>query len=250
MQQSNKYIIIFTLIMTIIVGGLLALANQLLKPAQIKSIELDTKRQILSAVMEVGKKDDVLGIYEKRIRSIVVDINGEEITTDEKGQPIEAEKIDVAKYFKLDYKKRLFPVFKYVNESNPDKVEAYILPVYGSGLWDRIWGFVALDEELKKIKGVSFGHKGETPGLGARITEKDIQQRYVGKDIYNSAGQFVSVEMQKGENGGGEASIQAYADKPNQVDGMSGATLTGRGVNDMLRKYLDYYQKYIKKNRK
>jgi len=73
-QRSNTYILVFTAIMTIIIGGVLSLASQLLGPAQKKSIELDTKSQILSAVMEIDKKkDDVLGIYEERIHSFVVD---------------------------------------------------------------------------------------------------------------------------------------------------------------------------------
>jgi len=246
-RQSNSYVLIFTLIMTIIVGGVLALANQLLMGAQKESIELDTKSSILKAVTTVDKKTDVLDLYNKRIKSIVVDINGNEIAKGDKGEPLVAENVDVSKEFKKDYKERKYPVFKYMSESNPDQVEAYIVPVYGSGLWDRIWGFVAIKNDLETIAGVSFAHKGETPGLGARISEQDIQSRYVGKSIYNDNGNFVSVTMVKGEaGGGGESSISAFNDKPNQVDGLSGATLTAKGVNEMVKKYMGYYQKYFR----
>lgn len=247
MRQSNNYIIIFTLIMTIIVGGVLALANQLLKDEQQKSIELDTKASILKAVTVVDKETDVLSLYNSRIKSMVVDINGKEITTGDKGEPMIAENVDVAKEFKKDYKERKYPVFKYMNESDPNKVEAYIVPVYGSGLWDRIWGFVAVQEDMETIAGVSFAHKGETPGLGARIADQEIQKRFVGKSIYDDKGKFVSVEFVKGEaGGGGQGSISAFQAKPHQVDGLSGATLTAKGVNEMIKKYLGYYQKYFR----
>ena len=240
MRQSNTYIVIFTLITTVFVGGTLAVTSILLGPQQAKSIEFDTKSQILSAVMELSDKDDVLGIYDKRIESLVVNFKGEEVKTDAKGQPLVAEKVDVAKNYKLKREERLLPIFKYISESDPNQVEAYILPVYGNGLWDRIWGFVALDNSLEVVKGVSFGHKAETPGLGARISEDPvISQRYEGKKIYDSKGKLVSVAMVKGEKG---APLDEH-----HVDGMSGATMTGNGVNKMLMDYLTCYESYFKK---
>lgn len=247
MQQSNSYVILFTLAMTVIIGGLLAFTNQALKPAQTKAIELDTKGQILNAVMDLGKGDDILAIYDDRIKSLVVDIDGTEVTTNEDGEPIVAEKVNIGKNYKREYKDRLYPVFKFMNETDPNKVEAYILPVYGAGLWNSIWGFVALDKNLVEIVGISFGHAGETPGLGARIASPEIQNRFVGKEIFDEKGNLMSVRMVKGESGGGEASIEAFEGKPHQVDGLSGATLTAYGVNDMLARYLDYYQKYFNK---
>ena len=69
------------------------------------------------------------------------------------------------------------------SESNSSNVEAYIVPVYGAGLWDKIYGFVAISDDFETIEGVSFGHISETPGLGARIADKEIQQRYRGKKL-------------------------------------------------------------------
>ncbi|HNP94947.1 MAG TPA: NADH:ubiquinone reductase (Na(+)-transporting) subunit C [Cyclobacteriaceae bacterium] len=240
MRQSNTYIVIFTLITTVFVGGTLAVTSILLGPQQAKSIEYDTKSQILSAVMQLSDKDDVLGIYERRIQSLVVNYKGEEVTTDSKGQPLVAEKVDVSKNYKLSREERLLPVFKYMSESDPNKVEAYILPLYGNGLWDRIWGFMALGEQLETVKGVSFGHKAETPGLGARISDDPvIAERYQGKKIYDDKGKLVSVSMVKGEKG--EPLDEHH------VDGMSGATMTGNGVNRMLMEYLTCYESYFKK---
>lgn len=250
MQQSNGYIIGFIVVLCIVIGGLLAGANKVLGPAQQKSIEFDTKSQILNAVknlVEVKKGDDVLAIYNARIQSMVVDFEGNEITKDEKGNPVVAEKVEVLKFSKKKPEERQYPVYKLMNAQVTDKVEAYIVPVYGNGLWDKIWGYVALDSEIETIVGASFDHKAETPGLGQRIATPEIQSRYVGKKIYDESGKFVSVEMMKGEHGGEQASIDYYKDQPHEVDGMSGATLTGKGLNAMLKSYLEAYQNYFKK---
>lgn len=241
MRQSNAYIIIFTAIMTAVVGGLLATTSVVLGPAQKKSIELDTKSAILGSVMDLEaaglKGDAVLSTYNSRIRSLVVDINGNEITTDEKGNPIVAETVNIQKNYKKSPEERQYPVFMYMNADNPEQVESYILPMYGAGLWDAIWGFVAMDASFNSIVGVSFSHKQETPGLGARISTPEIQDRYRGRDIYSSDGNLMSVTMVKGE---GNTGLGEY-----EVDGMSGATLTGKGLNDMLKNYFTYYEAYI-----
>ena len=106
MQRSNTYILVFTAIMTVIIGGILSFTSQVLGPAQKKSIELDTKTQILSAVMDLGKKDDVLGIYNKSIQSMVVDIDGNEVEKDKKGNPIVAEEVNIVKNYKMKPGKR------------------------------------------------------------------------------------------------------------------------------------------------
>jgi Na+-transporting NADH:ubiquinone oxidoreductase subunit C len=243
-RQSNTYVILFTAALTIVVGGLLSLASQGLAPAQKISVELDTKSQILSSVMdrEVLSKlnrKEVLDLYKQRIQSLVVDINGEIVEKDAKGNPLIAEEVDISKNYKKDPENRMYPVFKYMNEKDPTLVEAFILPLYGAGLWDKIWGFIALKGDLNTIAGASFDHKSETPGLGARIASPEVQRRFVGKHIFDTSGNLMSVSMVKGE---GNADLTEH-----QIDGMSGATITGRGLNTMLQKYLSYYQSYFKK---
>ena len=230
--------------MTIVIGGILSIASQVLGPAQKKSIELDTKYQILGAVMMIDKKkDDVLSIYNQRIQSFVVDYNGDLIEKDKKGNPIVPEEVNIIKNFKLDKRERELPVFKFMSSKNPDQVEAYILPLYGNGLWNKISGFIALENDLNTIKGVSFGHVQETPGLGARISDSDIQERYKNKTIFDGD-ELVSVKMVKGEKR--DPSLFG----PHEVDGMSGATLTANGVNAMIKDYLDCYKGFIDKTKK
>lgn len=237
MQQSNGYIIGFAAVMTLVLGGLLSFAAVQLKPLQVKEAALDKKKQILGAVMSTEgiSKEELADIYEKRIQSINVSKQGDELNTD-----IAPEDVVVGKEFKKPEDKRVYPVFKYMAEGSADKVEAYILPVYGNGLWDNIWGFIAVSNDKNTVLGAVFDHKGETPGLGARITDADIQQRYKGKKIYDASGALKSITMLKGENHP-ESDLNDYS-----VDGMSGATITGNGVTDMLTNYFGLYEGYLK----
>lgn len=243
MQQSNTYVIVFSIVLTAVLGGLLSGASQVLGPLQKQAQDLDTKKQILGAIPSEKEKlgtmtpEEILARYSEVINSEVADFEGNLVTTNEKGEPMLAENVNIEKNYKKPANERVFPVFKYENGAE----KAYILPTYGAGLWDAIWGFVALEEDLETIKGVTFAHKGETPGLGARITDNEIQARYQGKSIFEG-GDFVSVTMIKGERN----SPDKIDD--NKVDGLAGATLTANGVNAMLSNYLGYYQKYFDKH--
>lgn len=245
MQQSNTYIIVFTAILTIVLGGLLSLATQFLKPWQDKSIEIDTKKQILGAVVDVEtmSSKEILDYYNTTIKSIVVDFNGDLIEKNEKGGDIVAEDINIAKNFKKKKEDRQYPVFIYHQEGSPDEIEAYIFPMYGTGLWGPIWGYVALQTDFNTVKGAVFDHEGETPGLGARITTKEVQQRFIGKEIYDDKDELKSVTLLKGEN-----NPQSALDE-HHINGMSGATITGKGLSRMLMSYFENYQAYIDKTK-
>ncbi|GAB4236403.1 MAG: Na(+)-translocating NADH-quinone reductase subunit C [Ekhidna sp.] len=242
MQQSNLYVILFAIGLTVVFGGALSLTSVGLKPLQDKQVELDTKKKILGAVMDISTIEDpneILRIYAEKVESIVVDINGNEVTTDSKGNPVVAEKINIQKNSKLDPQERMYPVFMF--SEGGSSVDAYIFPTFGAGLWDWISGFIALESDLNVVKGIAFDHKSETPGLGARITEASIQGRYVGKEIFNDQGELVSVTMVKGEGNDGLSE--------HQVDGLSGATMTAKGVNAMLENYLECYSAFIEKTK-
>ena len=240
MQQSNTYIIVFSVVLTVILGGLLSGVSQVLGPTQKIAIDLDTKKQILGAIPSEKAKiaelegEEIIARYAEVIESYVADAQGNLI------DGVVAEDVNIEKNYTMSAEERQYPVFKYNNPDSGD--EAYILPTFGAGLWDAIWGFVAISPDFTQIKGISMAHRGETPGLGARITDAEIQGRYVGKNILNDQGQLVSVTMIKGE-GNPPSKLS-----PNSVDGMAGATLTAVGVNNMLEAYLGYYKNYFDKN--
>ncbi|MBS4070596.1 NADH:ubiquinone reductase (Na(+)-transporting) subunit C [Algoriphagus aquatilis] len=238
MQQSNTYIIVFSVVLTIILGLLLSGTSQVLGPLQQEAIALDKKKQILGAVISASEIEamtpqQVNDFYANRISATVVDLSGKEISG------IEAEKVEIAKDYKRPADQRQYPVFMFHAEGNPEAVESYIFPLYGAGLWDAIWGYIALETDMNTIGGITLAHASETPGLGARITEGEVQSRYVGKKIFDESGALVAVQMQKGEG-------KDYSADAHKVDGMSGATITGNGVNNMLKAYLGHYEAYIK----
>jgi Na+-transporting NADH:ubiquinone oxidoreductase subunit C len=237
-QQSNTYVIVFSAILTIVLGVLLSGTSQVLGPLQKEAMALDKKKQILGAVMsaeEVGKMspEQVNEFYGKRISATVVDLAGNPVAG------VQAEMVEVAKDYKKPAGERHYPVFTFHAEGNPDQVESYIFPLYGAGLWDAIWGYLALNTDMNTIGGITLAHAAETPGLGARITETGVQARYVGKKIFDESGELITVAMQKGEG-------KDYANDAHKVDGMSGATITGVGVNNMLKAYMGHYEAFIK----
>jgi Na+-transporting NADH:ubiquinone oxidoreductase subunit C len=236
-RQSNSYIVIYAAVLTIVCGGVLAFASESLKEKQQFNIDQEQKKNILSTVIAIEDGVDINNLYSKRVRAFVVDHEG-----NVKGG-MQPKDVNLAVEYKKKADQRLLPVYEFKNEGDSTKTDYVVLPVYGYGLWNNIWGFVALKSDLNTIQGVKFAHAGETPGLGARIeTDEDVQNRYKGKTIYEKD-KLVSVTMMKGEG-------LDYSNKPHQVDGMSGATLTAKGVNNMLNDYFAAYEIYLKKNKK
>ncbi|MCP4521148.1 MAG: NADH:ubiquinone reductase (Na(+)-transporting) subunit C [Cytophagales bacterium] len=239
MKQSNAYVLIFTVVMTVVCAGLLGGTANGLKEKIAAAKKLDARKQILSAVTDVEGKD-INALFENNIKGYVVNSAGDivETTQNKKGQdvPLVAEKINPrTEYKKASLAKKHFPVFEY---SEGGKIQAYVLPIYGNGLWDEVWGYIAIEPDFKTVKGIGFGHKAETPGLGARITEGAVQERFAGRTIYDAAG-VVKLAFLKGE---GNQVTNEY-----DVDGLSGASMTTKGVNAMLASYLGYYKNFFNK---
>ena len=236
MRQSNSYIVIYAAILTIVCGGLLALASEGLKERQQFNIAQEQKKNILSTVIELKDGQDISALYAKDVNEFVVDFQG---NVKEGVKPAD---VDLAAEYKKPPQERLLPVYEFKNATDPSKIDYVVLPIHGFGLWNEIWGYIALESDMNTIRGVNFDHKGETPGLGARIaSDPAVQARYKGKTIHDGD-KLVSVTMMKGEG-------NDYGSQPHEVDGMSGATLTGKGVNNMLRDYLFCYENYLKKKK-
>ena len=234
MRQSNAYIVLYASAITIVCGGLLAFASISLKDKQDANIALEQKKNILTSVLTLEEGADIVAMYDKQVKSFVIDYNGNV----KAGMKPEA--VIVAAEYKKKPEDRLLPVYEFRNPTDSSKVEYAVMPVYGYGLWNNIWGFVAVKSDFNTIQGVKFSHAGETPGLGARIESEEIQERFKGKTIFDN-GKLISVALQKGEG-------HDYSGDAHKIDGMSGATLTGKGVNNMLKDYLASYENYLKKH--
>lgn len=130
---------------------------------------------------------------------------------------------------KKDKANRLYPVYEYTKGSE----KIYIVAIRGNGLWDKIWGYVALGKDLNTIKGVYFDHKGETPGLGAEIKDQAwFKDQFKGRKVYNGSNVAITV-------------LKRYEEGEHFVKGIAGATITGDGVTKMFATGMSYYQAYF-----
>lgn len=228
-SYSNTYIFIFSSVMVIIVAALLSVAAITLQPFQKKNVEINKKQNILTSVNIESTAKDAEEVYNKYIiESFAVNFKGE-IKED-----VSAFNIDMKQELAKPLEDRSLPVFI----SALDSSKQYIIPVYGKGLWGPIWGYVSLKDDLSTIFGANFAHQGETPGLGAEIDTKAFQSKFFGKEIYNEQSKFVSVSVLKGGT--------ANPNSKYEVDGISGGTITSKGVDAMLRDCLSSYEPYFK----
>ena len=248
-MHSTSYIVKFTLVMTIVVAFVLALMVSGLKETHMINEAVYNKKAILLAVAKQLGKDinsltnqEVQEIFQSQIEQKVLNLKGEELTEDQikaatNGAASKAEQIDMAQEVKKPEESRLLPLYIFTSIDNK---KYYIVAVRGKGLWDEIWGSIALESDWSTISGTSFDHKGETPGLGAEIKDNQTWvDQFNGKKIYNSKGEFISVRI-----------IKAGArDDSFEVDGISGATITADGVDEMMLRGLKYYEPYILKNK-
>jgi Na+-transporting NADH:ubiquinone oxidoreductase subunit C len=227
---SNTYIFIFSSVMVIAVAAILSIAAITLQPYQKKNVEINKKQNILTSLKIESTANDAEDLYSKYItESFVVNDNGSVI------EGVDAFAIDMKKELAKPLNERYLPVF--VGSIN-GQTKQYIIPVYGKGLWGPIWGYVSLNEDLSTIYGANFAHKGETPGLGAEIDTKAFQAKFIGKQIFDESGAFVSVSVLKGGTANPESN--------HEVDGISGGTITSVGVDQMLKDCLSSYEPYFK----
>lgn len=226
--------------MTVVFGSVLAIVALVLKPKQDAEVLLEKQNFILKAALGEATLSsmtdkEVTALYNETVKTIVVKSDGAKVATEEAS-------VNIFKEYKKPKDVRDLPIYKVYDQANPDKIKAYVFPVYGKGLWDFIWGYLAIESDLSTVGGLVLDHKGETPGLGARITEQEIQSRFLGKKIYNDAGELDPPHFQKGEG-------MDYEGKPHMVDGISGSTITAKGVNSMLDNYLAMYKSFIEKEK-
>lgn len=227
-KQSNTYTIIYIIVLVVAVGAALALTAMSLKGRQQANEDADKMRQILAAVHIVPAGDAVVEEFSRRItRSFIINSRGEEIAGD-------AFSVDMATESKIAADRRRLPVYTCTLADGDVK---YILPVYGQGLWGPIWGYVSLDADGSTIYGAYFAHESETPGLGAEIEKTAFSDQFRGKQMFKD-GRYLPVTVVKAG--------QKPAGDEDYVDGVSGGTITSKGVGTMLSSCLSPYETFLK----
>lgn len=221
--QSNLYTVVYAALLVIFVAAALAFTNQALKETQKKNEEIDKKIQILRCVNVQSTAKDVEAKYDELVKeTFLVNRDGSKAEGD-------AFKTDVAKAYANG---EALPV--YVMEI--DGATKYIIAMRGTGLWGPLWGYMALNDDKNTVFGVDFSHAGETPGLGAEISQPPFGRQFIGKEIFKN-GEFKSIAIVKP---GKTAEGQDY------VDGISGGTITSQGVHHMIYDSLNNYVEFLK----
>ena len=221
--NSNTYTVIYSTILVVVVAAVLAFAATALKEKQDENVKVDTISQILTAADIAYTENDVLDVYMKNVeKAILVNVEGQEVgtlnTTDAKGLQVYGNS-ELKAQIAADAKN--LPVYIFKNG-------IVVVPCYGAGLWGPIWGYIGIKEDLT-IQKACFGHKGETPGLGAKITD----QPEVFADKY--AGKTITAEILVAKNVTGA----------NDVNAISGATITSTSAGVMVNQWLGFYQGYF-----
>jgi Na+-transporting NADH:ubiquinone oxidoreductase subunit C len=207
-------------VITIMLGTLLSMAATSLKDRQDFNVEIDIKKNILKSLDIPEDKsqkltsDEIQTLYDERIKTMMVDENGEE--SDSGTLPV---------YVKTD------------NGVN----SGYAIPISGKGLWSTIYGYLALNTDGKTIKGITFYKHGETPGLGGEVEKAWFTENFRGKSIVDPEGNLVGVQIVKGVVA--ENDPEAY----HKVDGISGSTMTTKGVNIFIEQDIATYEPFLRK---
>lgn len=233
-MHSNRYTLLYAAAISIVTAVILAVTSEGLKPAQQANVALDKQSTILRSVrFESTERQAIESTYAERVQELVLNSAGDVV------EGVSPNAVRLKDEVNKAPEKRQLPLYVY---SGDDGSKYYIIPTYGVGLWGPIWGFVALESDFNTVYGATFDHKGETPGLGAEISEEFFQEQFQGKKIMSESNQFISVNVVK------PTDKVSYGDE-HRVDGISGGTITSRGTDAMLKNCIEPYLAYFEKQK-
>lgn len=250
--NGNTYTVIYSTVLVVLVAAILAFVSMSLQNKQNENVKLETITKLLSAASQsdgsftIGEDTDVLGLYAgKIVEAFYVDGNGKKVRDMNTGKE-NVNSIEVSTTADL---KKQNDLIKQIENGQTDKLSSMELPVYvfdingktvtvipcyGAGLWGPIWGYLAIDADGRTIDGAVFDHKGETPGLGAKIVEKSFCDEFLGKTL-NVTGETVFAVVK----------ATAVTEPEHSVDAISGATITSQALGKSINLWAKYYMPYL-----
>ncbi len=220
-MSSNFKSVLFAIVLCLVCSLLLTMASSGLKGYQIRNMNLDRQKNLLRSAGLINDQDNntpeyIEKLYSEKIKSLWVDPSGRIVKETERGQ-------------------KDLPIYLYIKEN---AVEAYIVPINAQGLWGKINGYLAINKDGSTITGFTVYKHSETPGLGGEIERSWFQRNFEGKKIVNKEGKFVSISIARG-------AVKDVIQKDlqvNFVDGISGATLTGKFLSASMKDILKEYE--------
>ena len=237
-KESNSYIVLYATVLVVISAIVLALASTSLRSAQLANVQMVKRLSILHSIgLDAGA--DTAVDMKAFVNSQYGRFIEKELVVSSSGEPIsgcQAFDIDLRGELVCASESRRLPIFVAKLE---DGSHRYIFPLSGQGLWGPLWGYIALEEDLNTVYGISLEHKSETPGLGAEITRPAFTDQFRGKSVYEGEG-LVSIAVLKN---------QSTASNPHAVDAIAGGTMTSKGVDAMIRRALQEYEPFLRRMR-
>jgi len=237
-MHNDRYVIGYAATLCVVASLLLAVASAALRGRQERMVELDRQFNVLKAfgapvADAAGRRsvpnDEVARLYRERVREMFLDGATGEPRTNAAPSAAELER------------KTVLPLYLWLEDGAPAK---YAFPTSGKGLWSTIYGYLALDRTLSEVVGITFYRHGETPGLGGEVERSWFQQQFAGQRIHGPNG-LLRLEVAKGR-----VADRYPNGNPQAVDGISGATMTGNGLNGFLNEDLERYERYFSRIRK
>ncbi|WP_020157379.1 Na(+)-translocating NADH-quinone reductase subunit C [Methylobacter marinus] len=244
-KDSVRHALQIVLGVSLVCSLFVSAAAILLHATQKHNQRLDRIRNILIVADLYEEGADLDAIYEQKIEPLMINLQSGEIVDEEKfDERLNLETFDIqALAFDPDYGEAIPPEHdqarikqrpKYMvvyQVKDGQQLQKLVLPVYGKGLWSTLYGFIALDKDLRTITGITFYDHKETPGLGGEVDNPQWKNSWEGKQAYDEQGRVI-IEVTRGE-------IDPASDQADhQVASLSGATITSRGVNNLVRYWL------------
>ncbi|QGJ70237.1 Na(+)-translocating NADH-quinone reductase subunit C [Planctomycetales bacterium 10988] len=237
----NTFLVAF--ILCIVCSVLVSTSAVGLRPLQEENKKLEKQKNILMAAGLYDPadppKESIDSIFKEKVTARLVDLKS--------GEYVDPEEIDVESLEDFDQmaaaddpeqsivipdtddiadiKRREKYSIVYLIDAEGDDFKEIVLPVYGKGLWSTMYGFLALKGDLDTVAGLSFYQHGETPGLGGEIDNPSWKKKWIGKKLYTDDGELA-------------IAVTKQATGDSQVDALSGATITSRGVSNLLHYWL------------
>lgn len=239
-NDTIKKTIQVTLALCIVCSVVVSTAAVMLRPAQLANQELDFKSNILAAAGLLDAERGIEEVFDQRITVRVVDLETGEFTDEIDPQDYDQHRAarDPARSKNLTGREDIAGISRrerysevYWVEDEQGELETIIIPVRGYGLWSTLYGLLALEPDGRTVVGLTFYEHAETPGLGGEVDNPNWRAQWPGKEVYDEDGN-VAITVVKG-------SVDADdPERQHKVDGLAGATLTARGVQNLLRFWL------------
>jgi Na+-transporting NADH:ubiquinone oxidoreductase subunit C len=243
MQHNTTYTLLFAVAVCGVCSVFVAGSAVSLKDRQVANALLDKQKKVLgvTGLLEAGEKpsaEQVANIFKTSIRAKLIDlktgayVDGDAAAYDQLKASKDPEQsseapTNNAKVARLPHRALIYQVVEGEN------IKMVVLPVEGKGLWSTLYGFLALDKDANTIKGLTFYQHGETPGLGGEVDNPKWKSLWPGRKAFGDDGK-PKIAVIKGQAG-------PVAEDPHRVDGLSGATITARGVSHLVKFWLGDY---------